>query len=255
MKIFPRFRASALYWIFIAALGVWLMMLSSSAQAPQRALELTPVMHIVRADESVPQSPTRRTQSATQLAEELPKTSVVAAPVPLTAKAPAQKPQPDPRALEAQLRDELAHDGFPNVGVSVGRDGAVYLAGTLFDDSEPDHINQMVRKVPGVTDVHFTEIHMAKPSGHAYIGTQTGAAKEGVAVIQVFRGSPAEAAGIAKGDVIVSFDNHPVKDPDAFRAMVWSRAGGERVPVEIAHQHQREVREVRLGQAAEMAEK
>lgn len=253
MKIFSRIRTSALYWVFVAALGAWLLLLSSNAQAPRKALELTPVMHVVRADESARESPMRGAQMAAESPGELPKTSVVVAPVP--AQKPAVQKPADPRALEAQLRGQLASDGFPNVGVSVGRDGAVYLAGTLFDESEPEQIDGLVRKVPGVSDVHFTAIHITKPSGHAYLGTQTGNARDGVAVMQVFHGSPAEAAGIRKGDIIVSFDNHPVKDPESFRAMVWGREGGERVAVVIAREHQREVREVRLGQAAEMAAK
>jgi PDZ domain-containing protein/BON domain-containing protein len=259
MKILPRIRASALYWIFVAALGLLLAVLSSETVAPHKALELLPVMHVVEADESNIESPAEFSAESPEQSPkadgELPKTSVVIAPVPESAKHAEQKPAPDPRALEAQLRDELAQDGFPNLGVSVGRDGEVYLAGTLFDESEPEHLNDLVRKVPGVSDVHFTAIHITKPSGRAYLGTETRRAKDGVAVIQVFRGSPAEAAGIQKGDVIVSFDNHPVSDAESFRAMVASRAGGERVPMVIEREHQRETREVRLGQAAEMASK
>lgn len=250
MRIIPRIRASALYWVFVAALGGWLMFLSSEAHAPQKALELLPVMHVVRVEEAQASA-----RSEVQLPNELPKTSVVQA-VPPAHKSAALKPKTDPHALEAQVRDELAHEGFPKIGVSAGRDGAVYIAGTMFDNSEPDQIDGLVRKVPGVTEVHFTEIHMMKPTGHAYIGTQTGkAAGGGVRVLRVFHGSPAEAAGIRKGDIIVSFGDHRVKDADEFREMVWSHEGGTRVPVIIARGHDREVVEVRLGQAAQMAAK
>src|SRR5689334_18415248 len=202
MKILHRVHASALYWVFVAALGAWLLTLSTSAQTPEKALELTPVMHVVRSDAAAAPSADTSAQSA----GELPSTSVVQAPAP-QAKAAPSSTAPDPRALEAQLRHQLAREGFPNVGVSASRDGAVYLTGTMFDASEPDQIEGVVRKVPGVSDVHFTEIRMARPSRHAYFGTETASARRGVAVVRVFRGSPAQAAGIRPGDVILTFDD------------------------------------------------
>jgi membrane-associated protease RseP (regulator of RpoE activity) len=251
MRLVPRIHASYFYWLFVSVLGAVLFLLSSEAHAPRKALEMLPVMHVIRAEDAIAQE--NDPAPAEAVNGELPQTSVI------QAAAPAAKHSPqaamEPHALEAQVRDQLTRQGFPNLGVSAGRDGAVYVAGTLFDNSEIGQVESLLRKNPHVTDVHFTEIHMRKPSGHAYFGTETGSTRDGVEVVRVFRGSPAEAAGIRKGDVIVSFASRLVKDADTFRDMVRGQAGGARVPVLIVRGHNREVREVRLGQAAEMAEK
>lgn len=51
----------------------------------------------------------------------------------------------------------------------------------------------------------------------------------GVRVVQVLPGSPAEAAGLIEGDLIVGVDDEPVTDPSSFVSLVGARGAGEEV--------------------------
>ena len=54
---------------------------------------------------------------------------------------------------------------------------------------------------------------------------------EGVLISQVYPGSPAARAGIAKGDVVLSVDGFAIADSNALRYRVVTRQAGDNVPV------------------------
>ena len=58
-------------------------------------------------------------------------------------------------------------------------------------------------------------------------------AVRGVMIDSVFGNSPAEKAGIQKGDVVVSFDNHEVENRNQFSVLVSTVRQGDAVPIEV----------------------
>ncbi len=58
-------------------------------------------------------------------------------------------------------------------------------------------------------------------------------AVRGVMIDSVFHNSPAQRAGIRPGDVIVSFNGHPVENASSLRVLVATVKAGQEVPVEI----------------------
>ncbi len=154
--------------------------------------------------------------------------------------------------LESELKSKLARHGFPNIGVSVSRDGAVFLAGTLFDHSEKWMVERIVERTPGVESVHFPHPEIRKLYGPAYLGIETAPTgrNAGVKVMKVFPGSPAAMAGIRTGDIIVTFGGRPVRGPQTFRYLVASHVGGQRVPVTVERGNRQQRVTVRLGQTS-----
>jgi serine protease Do len=57
--------------------------------------------------------------------------------------------------------------------------------------------------------------------------------ERGILVTEVLANTPAERAGLQTGDVIVEFDNQPVRDSNRFRLMVGKTGIGTKVPVKI----------------------
>jgi PDZ domain/BON domain len=168
-------------------------------------------------------------------------------------------PLPRPRhlasqAVEANLKQRLSRSGFPNIGVSVSRDGAVFLAGTLRDESEKGDVVRIVRRTPGVTVVHFGDLAIRGLYGPGYLGVQTVASPSGrVVVAKVWDGSPAQMAGIRTGDTLVWFGTQRVRNPQSFHYMVMSRVEGQRVPITFDRDGQRETVMVRIGGLAALA--
>jgi len=60
------------------------------------------------------------------------------------------------------------------------------------------------------------------------------AAPRGAAMADVQPGSPAQAAGIVAGDVVVRVDDRPIEDANAFVAAIQSRAPGQTVDLTLA---------------------
>lgn len=56
---------------------------------------------------------------------------------------------------------------------------------------------------------------------------------EGLIVLIVTPGSPADKAGVQKGDILVSFDGKPLTDPAAAQGIIASTKRGSLVPLEI----------------------
>jgi len=78
--------------------------------------------------------------------------------------------------------------------------------------------------------------------------------KEGVLVASVFKGSPAEKAGIERGDVITQFDGKPVADSKDLPRIVASTAVGKMVHVELLRNGQEIERTVKVGEMADKTE-
>jgi serine protease DegQ len=77
----------------------------------------------------------------------------------------------------------------------------------------------------------------AKRLGHA--------AQRGALVARVFSGSPAEAAGLRAGDVIVSVGGKPVDSRESFSTATATLAEGQPVPLEIMRSGSRQTVQVR----------
>ncbi|CAA9219219.1 MAG: Outer membrane stress sensor protease DegQ, serine protease, partial [uncultured Actinomycetospora sp.] len=60
------------------------------------------------------------------------------------------------------------------------------------------------------------------------------AARRGAAMADVQPGSPAQAAGIVAGDVVVRVDDRPIEDANAFVAAIQSRAPGQTANLTLA---------------------
>jgi putative serine protease PepD len=64
---------------------------------------------------------------------------------------------------------------------------------------------------------------------HAFLGVGSVPGRGGALVKRVQRGSPAAQAGLRSGDVIVSIDGRPVRDPSALAAAVAAHKPGDTV--------------------------
>jgi serine protease Do len=71
---------------------------------------------------------------------------------------------------------------------------------------------------------------------------------EGALVADVSPGSPADKAGIKRGDVITSFNGHPVQDPGQLRNMVAMTAPGTKARLQIMRDNRRQELTVTLGE-------
>ena len=58
--------------------------------------------------------------------------------------------------LEGSIRSELTHLGFPKVGVSVAKDGDVFLSGTLLDRADETRVIATVRNYDDARDIYFS---------------------------------------------------------------------------------------------------
>lgn len=68
---------------------------------------------------------------------------------------------------------------------------------------------------------------------------QNAGVEQGVRIVQVVPGNPADQAGIKVGDVIVAVDGAPVSGRDGLRRRLLERAIGERVGIELVRNEER----------------
>jgi serine protease Do len=73
-------------------------------------------------------------------------------------------------------------------------------------------------------------------------------AKEGVLVSQVYAGSPAEAGGIKRGDVIVSIDSKPVTKYRELQSIVAGEAVGKTVEIKVIRDAQEKTFNVKIAE-------
>jgi serine protease Do len=78
--------------------------------------------------------------------------------------------------------------------------------------------------------------------------------EHGALVSQVTPGSPADKAGIERGDVIVSFDGKPIKEMHDLPYIVASTPVGKRVSVDVIRKGEKKTLEVEVGQMKEEAQ-
>jgi serine protease Do len=75
----------------------------------------------------------------------------------------------------------------------------------------------------------------------------------GVMVVEVLRDSPAERAGLRKGDVIVAVNDQPLNGPSDLTRRIASTPPGTRVPVTVVREGARKTIPVELGRLPERA--
>ncbi len=141
----------------------------------------------------------------------------------------------EPAIVESDVRNALNRRAFPDIGVSADARGEVYLAGVVYNMDEVPKIKSIARHVEGVRVVHFLHPDLRTPSGQAYFGAIASSDPSvfGAKVEEVITGSPAEKAGIKRGDVIREFNNQTIPDAHALNAQVAACSPGARVEVRV----------------------
>jgi uncharacterized protein YndB with AHSA1/START domain len=79
------------------------------------------------------------------------------------------------------------------------------------------------------------------------IGFETAADRPGVHLTEIVPGSPAEAAGLQKGDVLVSMDGRKLRSQEEFIQVFGSFRGGQKVKVVLLREGKRHMIAVALG--------
>jgi len=85
-----------------------------------------------------------------------------------------------------------------------------------------------------LTETIRDPVHVAPPSvaPPGFLGLVTG--PDGAEVLGVLPGSPAEAAGLRRGDRILELDGLALDNPDHLRQVTRGRRAGERVVVRVS---------------------
>ncbi len=95
------------------------------------------------------------------------------------------------------------------------------------------------------------QIMNGKPVSHPYLGVSVTAANEGGASISaVTEGSPANKAGLQKGDIISKFNGKIINDSDDLVSAVQSGTVGQQVTVEFTRNGEAQTATVTLGEAS-----
>ena len=175
-----------------------------------------------------------------------PRTPPPYAPARIAAKPPATRPAiryraathprrtaRSPEFIESELRQNLAGNGFPNVGVSVDSAGRAYINGSAPDFTQKTEIENVVRGVAGVRSV-VSKIDV--PRGWMGLSVKSGGG--GALVSYLARGGPAERAGIMQDDVIVAIDGRTVGNHADFRDAIAAKAAGQTVTVTLVRDGQ-----------------
>src|SRR5262249_18898931 len=119
-----------------------------------------------------------------------------------------------PAQLEGKVRARLARNGFPDIGVSASHDGEVYLAGAVCSMQEATNVVKIARLAALGGRVFFLHPEIHQPQGPTFFGATAEYAPEvwGARIRNVVIGSPADKAGIRRGDVIREFDRATIAD-------------------------------------------
>jgi hypothetical protein len=154
----------------------------------------------------------------------------------------------EPAIIESEIRSQLNSHAFPDIGVSADARGEVYLAGVVYSMDEVPKIKRIARQVKGVRAVHFLHPDLRAPTGPAYFGASASNDPSvfGAKVEDVIPGSPAEKAGIKRGDVIREFNNQTIPDAHTLNAQVAACAPGARVEVRVYREGMDEILGARL---------
>ena len=92
--------------------------------------------------------------------------------------------------------------------------------------------------VPGGTLIGGVLSALPKPR-RSWLGVETTGLRGGALVTRVMPGSPAEAAGTMRGDLVIEFNGRCPKGAGTLGRMVRSRAPGERVTVTVMRDGER----------------
>ncbi len=79
------------------------------------------------------------------------------------------------------------------------------------------------------------------------VGLETARDRPGVVLTEVVAGSPAEIAGLRKGDVLVGIKGHKVRSSEEFGAVFRRFSAGQRVPIAFVREGKRRTITVELG--------
>ncbi len=141
----------------------------------------------------------------------------------------------EPGIVENDVRSALNSHAFPDIGVSANARGEVYLAGVVYNMDEVPKIKSIARHIAGVRVVHFLHPDLRAPSGQAYFGAIASNDPRvfGAKVEDVIPGSPADKAGIKRGDVIREFNNQTIPDEHTLNTQIAACSPGARVEVRI----------------------
>jgi S1-C subfamily serine protease len=82
---------------------------------------------------------------------------------------------------------------------------------------------------------------------HAWIGFYPQAGDDGIAISGVVPGGPAEAAGLQRGDLLVSVDAHPVGTLRQLYRALWRKGPGQVVDMQVLRDESIQVFEVLAG--------
>jgi hypothetical protein len=122
-------------------------------------------------------------------------------------------------------------DGHDITGVFIGGDSGVYqLAISGFRFGTGAALGADLMWVPAI------------PGSNGKFSTQR------LAIGNITKGSPADAAGLKLGDTIISVSNQKTSDPWRVQALLWQSPLGSTVPIGIMRDEKREVLNVKLGE-------
>ena len=130
-----------------------------------------------------------------------------------------------------------SHQPGDTVPVSIMRDGRRIMLSV--------HLASLPAKAQSKPSLGARMLNQAGHPGQAWLGVEI--TPVGAPVIGVAAASPAMAAGIHAGDVIVSFSGEPVQQAASLPAMIASRQPGGTVPVKVLRNGRNISLSVRLG--------
>jgi len=154
----------------------------------------------------------------------------------------------EPAVIEGDVKDALRMHAFPDIGVSAGSSGRVYLAGDVYSLDEVAKIKKIARHVEGVREVHFMHPNLLQASGPAYLGAIATNNPNiwGAVVTNVIPGSPADKAGIKRGDIIREFNGQTIADGRTLDSGISHCTPGDRVEVRVYRDGEDEIVGARL---------
>lgn len=110
--------------------------------------------------------------------------------------------------------------------------------GTLLADDDGNgryriHSKSRVVIVGADGEPHSESIEWESDKPPAFLGVALERNDDGARVSRVITDSPAEAAGLQEGDIIVSLDGKSIESPMDVTRAVWSAAAGDNVEIEV----------------------
>ncbi len=130
----------------------------------------------------------------------------------------------------ASVGGSSGSSGNIGIGFAIPVDEASWIADQLIEDGHAEHAFLGVRPTTGTAE-------------------QGSATRNGAKIVDVVEGSPADKAGLERGDLITSVDGVPVKSAESLVGLVHARKIGSTVPVTYVSDGAKEQVEVTLATA------